>query len=76
VLSANVDIPAGPPHIQAFQWDPGGAAGDEAVLLVIADQDVDGRRIEPPEFGTPAAVDAFAAARPSVAIRRFDIVGP
>jgi hypothetical protein len=75
VAAATPDVPAGGVHVEDFTWDPGGTAPRTELILVVADDDRDGRRLaDPATFPDLAAVHAFAARRPGVALRLFDVV--
>ncbi|HZD02614.1 MAG TPA: hypothetical protein VFA46_21225 [Actinomycetes bacterium] len=77
IANAVADIATGPPQVQEFTWNPGGAPGRTELVLAVADQDLPGRRVDlPASFASPAQVAAFAERRPSVVLRGFEVVAP
>jgi hypothetical protein len=79
IATAIVPLPiaAGASHIEQLRWDPGGAAPRTELVLVVADEDRAGHRVDlPPAFATLEDLDTFVAGHRSVALRTFEVRNP
>jgi hypothetical protein len=75
VASVVVNIAAGSSHFETLTWDPLGAPRTETVL-VVADDDRPGRRVEVPPLNSIDDLIAFASSSRAAALRTFDVVDP